>query len=532
MKTADLLHERVIHRVLSAKAQQFGNREFFRFGDQVYGYEDFDRASNQVAAGLQEIGVVRGDKVAILMRNRPEFLFLWFGLSKLGAVEVPINTAHRGALLTYMVDKSDCKFMVAESVFLDRVAPVLKDLPTLEKVMVLSEPGEQLPALDKPALDFTRVTNNSGAYDQVEVLWSDPFIIMFTSGTTGPSKGSVMPQNYGLYMGEIVADASGMGENDCFYNVLPLFHGNAQVLSTMPALICGARMVLGDRFSAGRFWDDVKRYGCTEFNYIGGILPILYKADPRPDDADNPLRVMLGGGAPPDLFEPFEQRFGVTLIEGYGMSEIGLPLMNTAKERKRGTCGRVRHDYEVKVVDDCGLEVGPGVPGELLIRTRKPYSMLLEYYKMPEKTVEAWQDLWFHTGDYLAYDKDGYFYFVDRKKDALRRRGENISSFEVEKVIRSHPKVLECAAIAAKSDIGEDEVMVCLTLKPDQSLKPEELIAYCQENMAYFMVPRYLRFMQVLPKTATERVQKYQLREEGITPDTWDREKAGIQLKR
>ncbi len=532
MNSGNTMHDRIVHQLLRRKVEEFGNREFFRYGSQAFGYEDFNRFSSQVAAGLQSIGVKKGDKVAIVMKNRPEFLFVWFGLSKIGAIEVPVNTAHRGSLLTYMVDKADCKFMIAESIFLDRVAPVLKDLPTLEKVVILGQPGESLPSLDKPVLDYSRITANNGDYDHVDVVWSDPFIIMFTSGTTGPSKGAVMPHNYAYFMGEIVTDASGLGEQDCMYNALPLFHGNAQVLSTIPALMCGARMVLAERFSATRFWDDIKSNGCTEFNYIGGILPILYKADPRPDDAENPLRVMLGGGAPPDLFERFEQRFGVTLIEGYGMSEIGLPLMNTLKERKRGTCGKVRDDYEIKVVDDSKVEVGPNVPGEVMIRPRKPYSMLLEYYRMPDETVNAWRDLWFHTGDYLRYDADGYFYFVDRKKDALRRRGENISSFEVEKVIRSHPKVLECAAIAVKADLGEDEVMVCLTLKPGEHLKPEELVDYCQQNMAYFMIPRYLRFMDALPKTPTERVQKYQLREQGITLDTWDREKAGINLKR
>jgi crotonobetaine/carnitine-CoA ligase len=532
MEYADMAHERTIHRVLKQKVRQYGNREFFRFKDQVFGYEDFDRASDRVAAGLQSLGLGKDDKVAIEMANRPEFLYLWFGLSKLGAVEVPINTAHRGDLLTYMVDKADCRFMVVESTFLDRVAPVLKDLPKVEKVLVLGEEREAMPKLEKPVLDYRQVVNNDGRYDEVEVLWSDPFIIMFTSGTTGPSKGSVMPQNYALYMGDIVSDASEYDEKDCLYNALPLFHGNAQVLSTIPALMSGARMVLAERFSASRFWDDIRSYGCTEFNYIGGIIPIIFKADPKPDDADNPLRIMMGGGAPPHIWDAFEQRFGLKLVEGYGMSEIGLPLMNTLKESRKQTCGKSRHDYMVKVVDDNGMEVGPNTPGELLLRTTKPYCMLLEYYKMPDKTVEAWRDLWFHTGDYLYYDEDGYFHFVDRKKDALRRRGENISSYEVEKSITSHPAVLEAAAVAVKSELGEDEVMVCLTLKPGKTLTPEELIAYCEERIAYFMIPRYLRFMDALPKTPTERVQKYQLREEGVTPDTWDREKAGYKLKR
>lgn len=184
------------------------------------------------------------------------------------------------------------------------------------------------------------------------------------------------------------------------------------------------------------------------------------------------------------------------------------------------------------MVDENGVEVGPHTPGELLVRTKKPYSMFLEYYKMPEQTAEVWRDLWFHTGDYLYYDEEGNFSFVDRKKDALRRRGENISSFEVEAVVRSHPAVKEVAAVAAESEVGEDEVMVTLTLKPGQMLTPEELIAHCEERMAYFMIPRYVRIMEALPKTPTERVEKYKLREEGVTSDTWDREKAGYKLKR
>lgn len=528
----DIVHERTIHRALKQKVAQYGDREFFYFKDQVFTYMDLDRESDRVAAGLQSLGIGRGDKVAIVMDNRPEFLFLWFGLSKLGAVEVPINTAHRGDLLTYMVDKADSRLMVVQSSYLDRVEPVLKNLAKLERVLVLGEPGEEMPELEKPAADYRAVLENDGRFDEVKVLWSDPFIIMFTSGTTGPSKGSLMPHNYAIFMGKVCMECCEYTEEDCLYNTLPLFHGNAQLLSTMPALMSGARMVLAERFSASRFWPDVKKYGCTEFNYIGGILPILLKADPRPDDADNPLRVLFGGGCPPSLFDEVENRFGVTILEGYGMSEIGLPMLNTMKSRKRGTCGKPVYGCQVKLVDENGMEVGPGVPGELLLRNKEPYSMFLEYYKMPEKTVEAVQDLWFRTGDYLVMDQEGYFNFVDRKKDALRRRGENISSQEVEKVFNAHPAVLESAAIGAKSDMAEDEVMICVTLKDGQSLTPEALLDYARERMAYFMVPRYVRFMEQLPKTQTEKVLKSALRDEGVTSDTWDREKAGYKLTR
>ncbi|MCP4578595.1 MAG: AMP-binding protein [Deltaproteobacteria bacterium] len=526
----DVTRQRVVHRVLQDKAAELGNREFLRFQGESFGYQDLDGASSRVAAGLQTLGLGKGDRAAIIMGNRPEYLFLWFGLSKLGAIEVPLNTAHRGDLLTYMLGQSGSRVVVVEDIFLDRLAPVLRHLPDLEKVVVLGD--GHIPSLDKPAMKYSEMVDNQGGYTPTKVFWNDPFAVIYTSGTTGPSKGSVMPHNYALFMGEICMSAAGYDQNDRLFNALPLFHGNAQFLSTMPALMSGAGMVLVPRFSASRFWDDVKKNECTEFNYIGGILQILYKAEPRPDDADNSLRIMFGAGAPPDLYRPFEERFGVRLIEGYGMSEIGVPMLNTVKERKIGSCGKLRPDYEVKLVDDAGLPVATGQPGECLLRTHKPHCLLLEYHDMPVQTVAAWRDLWFHTGDYLRRDEDGYFHFVDRKKDAIRRRGENISSFEVEEGVRTHDAVLECAAVAVKSPMGEDEVMVCLTLKPGKKLAPEVLMAHCSEQMAYFMVPRYLRFMDALPKTPTERVKKVLLREQGVTEDTWDREKAGYKLEK
>jgi len=379
---------------------------------------------------------------------------------------------------------------------------------------------------------YEALVDNPGTFEAPGVYWSDPFAILYTSGTTGPSKGSLMPHNYAFFMGDIIIRCGEYSEADCLYNALPLFHGNAQLLSTMPALMSGARMVLAERFSASGFWPEVKRYGCTEFNYIGGILPILLKAPPQPDDADNPLRLLFGGGCPPDLFDEVERRFGLTILEGYGMSEIGLPLLNSLKSRKRGTIGKPAFGCQVKLVDDHMMEVGPGRVGEILIRPEEPYTMLLEYHKMPEKTLEAWGNLWFHTGDYAKRDEEGYYYFVDRKKDALRRRGENISSYEVERIVNSHPAVLESAAVAVKDEMGEDEVLVCVAAKPGASPEPTELFEHCRGKMAYFMVPRYIRVLTELPKTPTQKVQKAELRAQGITADTWDRVAAGYEVGR
>ncbi len=526
------IRERVIHAVLQRQVAQFGNRIFLFFKDKEYGYRDFDEASSRVTCGLQRLGIVKGDKVGILMSNSPEFLFLWFGISKAGAIEVAINTNHKGDLLQYFMVHSDARILVVEDQFLDQVGQVIAGAPQIEKVVVLGHRAQTVPRLVRPIYDFAEMIDNDGHYEPVDVFWSDPFGIMYTSGTTGASKGALMPHNYALHMGEFCIKAIEYDESDCLYNALPLFHGNAQLLSFMPALMGGARTVLAERFSASAFWDDIRRYGCTAFNGIGGIVPILFKAEPRVDDADNPLKKIFTAATPKDVHEAFEKRFGVKILEGYGMNEIGIPLVNRFSENRPGSCGKLLPGYDVRIADDEGNALGSGEVGEFLIRPLKPYAMMLEYYKMPAQTVEAWRDLWFHTGDSGYFDESGYYYFADRKKDALRRRGENISSFEVERVINTHPAVLESAAVAVQSDLGEDEVMICLTLKPGQTLDPPELIAFCEERMAYFMVPRYLRIMEKLPKTPTERIRKAELRKEGIAPGTWDRETAGGRKKR
>lgn len=511
---------RTVHGLLDQQAERYGEKTFMYYGDDAWTYAGMRREANRVAAGLQLLGVRQGDKVALMMSNRPEYLFVWFGLFKLGAVEVAINTAHRGYLLSYMINTAECTLLVIEEQFLPALQEVIADLPKLQTLVLLGD--QTLNAPGKTMRSLLEVTANAGQFSPVEVSCGDPAIVLFTSGTTGPSKGAMMPQEYAIRLAERICVPAGYGPDDCLYNALPLFHGNAKLLSLLPALLSGARMVLAERFSASQFWQEVRRYGCTEFNYMGSILAILLKADLRSDDADNPLRIMVGAGASASVFEEFERRFAVTLIEGYGMSEIGLPLMSMPNDRKPGSCGKPHAEYEVQLVDDSGNEVALDTPGELLVRPKKPWSMMLGYYGMPEKTVEVWQNLWFHTGDYLKRDAQDFYYFVDRKKDALRRRGENISSFEVERIVSSHLAVLECAAIPIPSELGEDEVMVCVVVQPGATLSHAELAQHCMLNMARFMVPRYLRMMQRLPKTPTERVQKFQLRQEGVTADTWD----------
>ena len=512
-----------VHGLVERLARERPHDVFLHFEDQAFSYLEIDQASSRVAAGLQARGIARGDKVAIMLSNRPEFLFVWFGLSKLGAVEVPINTAQKGALLAYMLRQADCVAIVIEAELKPRLDQVIAEAPLLTRTIVLDGPaagGEDDPAVTA----FPDLVRNDGRFARPVIGTSDPSAIIFTSGTTGPSKGVVLPQAYHLIQGEIICSKAGYSPADRLYNALPLFHGNAQTLSTIPALMSGASMVLAKRFSASQFWDDIRRHGCTEFNYIGGILSILLKTAPAAGDGDNPLRVMIGAGANGQVLAAFESRFKVTLLEAYGMSEIGSPLGSTVDVRRPGSCGVVNDIYQTRLVDDAGAEVGPGEPGELLIRPLRANAMMSEYYAMPGATVQAWRDLWFHTGDILRSDADGFHYFVDRKKDALRRRGENISSFEVEREVNAHPAVLESAAVAVSSDLGEDEVMICVVLREGHSLTPPQLLEHCRERMAKYMTPRYIRMLDTLPKTPTERVQKFDLRAQGVTHDTFDSE--------
>jgi len=524
---------RVLGELVDDRAKKLSDKIFLRFKDQKFTYDEIRRYSNRCANAFMNLGIAKGDKVSIMLPNRPEFIYLWFGLAKCGAVEVPVNTSYKGEFLRHIVDQSDSKILVISQEFLDRLKLIEDALKKVEKVVVLGGLQKQeAPGFKIPMMSFEEFFNNSEDPVDVKVLPSDPISIIYTSGTTGLSKGALGPHKFWIVCAEKMLDYRDGGKDDIFYTFLPLYHFNAQVLTTITTLVAEAKMVLAERFSASRFWDEIRSCGATQFNYLGGVIPILAKQPARPDDGDNPARIALGAGCPPAVMEEVETRFGIKCLEGFGMTEIGIPVHVRVNDRRSGSCGKPMDMYEVKLFDDKDNEVPVGEIGEIVFRPREPFVMMLEYYNMPEKTLEAFRNLWFHTGDLAKKDEDGYFYFVDRKKDALRRRGENISSFEVERAVNSHPSVLESAAVAVPSEVGEDEVKICVILKPGATLLPEELIEYCSDRMPYFAVPRFVELMENLPKTPTERVEKYKLKQAGVTPNTWDREKAGYKLKK
>ncbi len=493
-------------------------------------YAQLDARVNRVGNALQALGVTKDDKVCVMLPNIPEFLYAWWGNAKLGGITVPLNTALKGEGLAYIINHSDAETMILSHRYLAALEEIRGSLSQLKRIIVLGPEGQRAANLPTGAIDFGELLT-APATSPMQEVWSDDIdSIMYTSGTTGLPKG-VIHRHARCYGGFVLPIMTGYTEQDVVYNTLPLFHIGGQNMVWM-ALVSDTTVALAERFSASRFWQDVREYGATFTLFLGAMIPILHKQPPRPDDPANPLRVALSAAAPRTIWEEFERRFDVKIVELYSQTEGGFLLNADARAAgKVGSMGKPSAGFEMQVVDEQDRALPPGAVGELIYRPGGG-SALTEYYKNPEATAEKTRGGWIRSGDLAYQDDDGYFFFVDRKNDFMRRRGENISSFEVEKIINSHPYVLESAAYAIPSELGEDEVMVAVVLQPGAALDPLELMQYCEEHMAYFMIPRYVRVVDAFPKTGTERTMKYQLKSQGVTRDTWDREGAGYTLKR
>ena len=492
--------------------------------------------SDRLAAGYASLGLGPGDRACLMMQNSLECIDAWFAMNKAGVVEVPINQAYRGHLLEYLISQSRSSAVVCDADYLDRIAEAAPSLPGLEHVVVNRAEGTQeagTPEFPKHVTvhELADLYLDSPA-PEPDVDYRDTAVILYTSGTTGPSKGVMLCHEANLNLARHTVNLVGYDADDVLYTAFPLFHINAKYTSVMCAMEADARLVMDRRFSASRFWDRCRADGITAFNYQGGLIMMLWKQPERPDDADNPVRNGFGAPCPVEIWEPFEERFGVHLSEVYGMTEVAITTENRRGMRKIGTAGRESALYHVQVVDPEDRPVPPNTAGEIVVRPKKPHIMIDSYFDMPDVTVKTFRNLWFHTGDRGRLDEDGYLTFIDRMKDCVRRRGENISSYEVEAVINTCDAVLESAVIGVPSELGEEEVMAVVVLKPDHQLSETELLDFCVPRMAHFAVPRFVRWCDDLPKTPSERVQKFKLREEGITPDTWDRDDAGYVVPR
>jgi carnitine-CoA ligase len=475
--------------------------------------------STRIAGAFASLGLVRGDRVAIMMRNVPEFLTVWFAVARAGMFEVAIHTESRGDMLRHVIEESGARMLFCDGEFLPRLSDLT--LPQLEHVAVRG--ATDTPPLRAQLHRFDEVTEHDPATKFPRVEPDDVSTICYTSGTTGPSKGVVLGHRANLHLANTVIDLLSYDDSDVLYTVFPLSHINAKFTSVLPALLVGTELVLEDRFSASRHWDTMRARGVTEFNYLGSLLAILAKQPEREGDREHSVRRAYGAGCSAELWPIIERRFGITLFEHYGMSETGITIRNTRDERRVGSCGRPAPYYELQIADEQGLPVEVGEAGEIQIRPRLPGIILQGYWQRLDATMAGFRDLWFHTGDRARMDEDGYCYFVDRAKDCIRRRGENISSWEVEVILDTHPAVVESAAFGVPDEISEEEVMVAVVLKPGEPASPQELIDYCSSRMVSYAVPRYVAFVDELPKNQNQRIQKFKLREVGVGPDVYDR---------
>jgi crotonobetaine/carnitine-CoA ligase len=521
---------------LAARLASDPDGPYLDFEGDAYSARRMDLASNRLARVLAGFVLAHGDRVASLLENSPQQVVTFFATLKLGDVAVPINTAYKGEFLRHQLADSGSKVVVVQGDFAGRVAEVAATgLPELAAAIVVGPPDEVVDAV--PAHDWDQVL--AGAPDtapaDVVVQPSDLACFIYTAGTTGPSKGCMLPHNYIVALADQIVRAWQRTPDDIVLTPLPLFHFNAISVCVVGSLVVGGSSSIARRFSVSRFWPEVKRTGATMVSMLGSLAILLADAEDHPDQSGHRLRLCAAAPMPPDIDRIWRERFGCTTFSaGYGLTEASLlSMLPAGEENAPGAAGKVNaHDFEVRLVDDDDVEVPVGEIGEIVCRPQRPNLMFAGYWRRPDDTLAVLRNLWFHTGDLARLDEDGFLFFVDRKKDYLRRRGENISSFEMERVFHGHPAVKDVAVHSVPSDVSEDEVKVTVVLQPDAGVTEEELCAWSVDQVPYFAVPRYIEMRDDLPRNPVGRVLKYQLRDDGVTATTWDREAAGFTFDR
>ena len=530
--------------VLEHQAKHRAQRPFLSWTDAgpALSYAEVNARVNRLAHGMAAFGIGRREHVGILLPNCLEFVFAWFALNKLGAVEVAISDAYKGSFLAHPLQLSQSRTLITTATLAQRLVDIEDQIP-IENLILVTEPGAD-PGVPPPAFrrirlhHFADLVSDNTANPPDITTPQDPAAVLLTSGTTGPSKGVVMPHSQFYFFAEEDVQLMRLKEDDVYMTGFPLFHGNAQFLTVYPSMIAGAHCVLYPRFSASDWAGRARRSGATVTNLLGATLAFICAQPPSPDDRAHKIRCIYAAPLSTDLAGPFSERFGVQeFVDGFGQTEISNVFMTPpGAPRPPGASGvLVDQWFEIRLADpETGEPVPEGQAGELWVRHKHPGIISTEYLGMPDKTIESRRDLWFHTGDALRRDAQGWYYFVDRVKDALRRRGENISSFEVEAVLRSHASVADCAVVGVAADekAGEDEVMAFIVPREGQTLDYAAISAWCDSRMPAFMIPRYFDQLRELPRTPTEKVRKKELRERGVGPQTWDRTRPVAQTPR
>ncbi len=511
--------DRTLPAMLARQAERFAQKPLLGAGETTWTYAETCEAAARCAGTLRSAGIKPGDRVAIICSNRIEFVEIVLGCAWLGAVAVPVNVASRGPQLQHILSNCAARLLVMEAAYAENLALLQPSELAVEAIWLIGA-APQARVGDLVPVPLPR---QSEQIAPAALRPGDLAFILYTSGTTGPSKGVCCPHAQYFWWAANTASLLRLRAEDVLCTSLPLFHTNA--LNTFyQALLTGSCVRFEKRFSASRFFASLAQQRATVTYLLGAMVPILLSRPHSPEETAHGVRIALAPGVPAGFHQDFRQRTGIALVDGWGSTETNFVLGTTVEQQKPGLMGPVLDGFHARVVDDEDNAVADGTPGELVVRADDPFAFASGYFRAPEKTVEAWRNLWFHTGDRVVRQSDGYFRFVDRLKDAIRRRGENISSFEVEQVLLSHPAVANAAAFPVPSPLAEDEVMAAVILHPGKPLTEADLIAFCDPRLPKFAVPRYLEFVPDLPCTENGKVQKYRLRERGITARTWDRE--------
>jgi crotonobetaine/carnitine-CoA ligase len=511
-------------------------KTFIEIGGLSRTYQEFFSGVKKAAAMFSGMGVQKGDRVCLFLPNCIEYVYSWFGLSLIGGIAVPVNTAYKRDEMAYILNNAEVKGLVTDPSLFDVAGAAAEMAPSVQVKLLRGVEG------DVPA-GWTDYAVAHAAVKPLatlpEISPNDISMLVYTSGTTGNPKGVMCTHLMYVAAGQGFAHWTQATSDDRFFTCLPYYHANIQYYSTMGALAAGGTLVVVDRFSASRFWGQVRDAKATVVNFIGMMMPVLSKNDPSPDDKDNTVRLFYGSPSfPPEFLGAFQERFDTNIIVGFGMTETCFgTIENIGEERRAGSSGGPRQhpqpgfENQVRIADAVtGVHVGVDTVGEITIHNP---AIMPGYWRNDEQNAETLRDGWLYTGDLGWVDSEGFLYFVDRKKDIIRRRGENISSQEVENVVKRHPKVLDCAVLAVPSELGEDEVKAYVTPREGATPDPEELVYWCAENLAYFKVPRYWEVRDELPRTPSLRVRKDVLRQEkeDLIEGCFDMEAAGIKLR-
>ena len=528
---------RVLGRILRLHAEGAGDTPFLLADSEQYTYAQVNSLANRYASGLRALGVATGDRVLVFMHSCVEFVVLALAANKLGAVWVPVNTDYKGDWLADAINDSKGAALAVDGALLPRLQQV-RDRVAFGHLLLHRSTPEQVREAGAAATLAELATHPDVEPDMSYQHYGDTAAVLWTSGTTGKSKGVMQSHNVWIRAGENANRDFGTSDGDIAYNCLPLYNSAAWVANIYRALVAGIPCAIDDHFSVHAFWDRIRFYGATQTMTLGAMHMFLWNEPPRADDADNPLRMANMVPMPERLLRPFCERFGIEgITQGFGQSEIMLMLSRKDTPRKQwkpNALGELSQGVELRMLEDDGSEAGPGEVGEFCVKETSPHTIFNGYFDNPRANEAAFAGGWYHTGDLGIRDADGDYFFVDRKKDVIRYKGRNVASLQVESVAMQHPAVQAAAVYGVPSQEldSEHEIKLDAVLRPGAQVSSEELARFINANAPYFCVPRYIEFVSELPYTPTNKVQKYKLRERGVTPQSWDRVAAGFKLER